>query len=343
MNNQTILYITTLVVYGGVDVIACLGLSIQFGVAGVVNFGFIIFQAAGAYTTAVLSLPSDKANGGFQQYIAGLHLPFPIPWIGAAIVGAVLAIPFTGLLSRRLRADNTAIAMLVTAVIANALITNYRPLLNGAAGLSLIPAPAASKIDPLSMRYQYVYCGVVILLAVAAFLFVRRVTESPYGRSLRAMRDNDLAAAAIGVNVRARRTMMLIVGGAIAGLSGGILVSYINVWAPAAWTYQETVVLIAALIVGGLGNHIGAVAGAILVPLGFEEATRYIPAFGPPGLVPALEWVLIGALILLFLWFRPQGVVPERRRVYRVRSSPIPAATPTPRRASLASDGPAHD
>ncbi len=88
-------YITTLLVYAGVDAIACLGLSQQFGIGGVTNFGFIIFQAAGAYTAAVLSLPSSSANGGFQSYIGGLNLPFPFPWIGAAIVGGLLAVPFT--------------------------------------------------------------------------------------------------------------------------------------------------------------------------------------------------------------------------------------------------------
>ena len=96
-------YITTLLVYAGVDAIACLGLSQQFGIAGVTNFGFIIFQAAGAYAAAVLSLPASSANGGFQTYIGGLHLPFPLPWIGAAIVGGLLAVPFTLLVGRRLR------------------------------------------------------------------------------------------------------------------------------------------------------------------------------------------------------------------------------------------------
>ena len=72
-------YITTLLVYAGVDAIACLGLSQQFGIGGVTNFGFIIFQAAGAYAAAVLSLPSSSANGGFQSYIGGLNLPLPVP------------------------------------------------------------------------------------------------------------------------------------------------------------------------------------------------------------------------------------------------------------------------
>src|ERR1700694_4460983 len=96
-------YITTLLVYAGVDAIACLGLSQQFGVGGVTNFGFIIFQAAGAYAAAVLSLPPDSANGVFQTYIGGLSLPFPLPWIGAALVGGLLALPFRAIVGRRLR------------------------------------------------------------------------------------------------------------------------------------------------------------------------------------------------------------------------------------------------
>jgi neutral amino acid transport system ATP-binding protein len=107
---------------------------------------------------------------------------------------------------------------------------------------------------------------------------------------------------------------MLVLGGALAALSGAILVGFINLWAPSAWGYAETIVLFAAVIIGGAGSHRGAVLGAILVPVGFEEATRYIPQFGPPGLVDDLQWVAIGLLILIFLWFRPQGVLPERRR-----------------------------
>ena len=96
---------------------------------------------------------------------------------------------------------------------------------------------------------------------------------------------------------------------------GAILVGFISLWAPGAWGYAETIVLFAAIIIGGAGNHKGAVLGAILVPLGFEEITRFLPPFGSPSLVPALEWVAIGLLIVLFLWFRPNGILPERRRI----------------------------
>ncbi|HEV2242372.1 MAG TPA: branched-chain amino acid ABC transporter ATP-binding protein/permease [Streptosporangiaceae bacterium] len=310
-------YVINLLIYAGVDAMACLGLSQQFGVAGVTNFGFIIFQAAGGYTAAILALPPKSANGGFQSYIGGWSLPFPVPWIGAAIVGGLIALPFTFLVGRRLRGDFAAVGLLVTAVLLNLLATNYVPLLNGDAGLSLIPQPVQGEYSPQSTGYQWAFVAVALLLAAGVFLFVRRITESPYGRTLRAMRDNDVVADSLGKNLLSLRTGMLVLGGAIAGLSGGVLVSYITTWSPAAWGYAETVVLFAAVIIGGAGNHVGAVLGAVLVPVGFEEVTRFIPTSNnlPPNLIPSLEWVAIGLLIVGFLWFRPQGVLPERKRV----------------------------
>jgi len=315
-------YMTTILVYAAVDGIACLGLSQQFGVGGVTNFGFIIFQAAGAYVAAILSLPADTANGGFQTYIGGLNLPFPWPLIGAAVAGAVVALPFVVLVGRRLRGDFAAVGLLVAAVIANLLVENFVPLFNGDAGLSLVPAPFQSSFNPQSADYGWGYAIASVALLVLVFLFVRRITESPYGRSLRAMRDNDIVAGSVGKNLTAQRAAMLIVGGAIAGLSGGVLVGFINLWSPSAWTYAETIVLFAAVIIGGAGNHLGALIGAVIVPVGFEEATRFIPPVpGQPGLIPALQWVAIGVLIVGFLWFRPQGILPERRRV--IGSAPV--------------------
>jgi branched-chain amino acid transport system permease protein len=318
MSQATLFYLANLLVYGGVDAIACLGLSMQFGVSGVSNFGYIIFQAAGAYTAAVLSLPPDTANGGFQTYIGGLGLPFPIPWIGAAIAGGLVALPFSLLVGRRLTGQVAAIGLLVTAVMANLLVNNFVPLFNGAAGLSIVPQPLHNLINPQSQTYQWGYGVVAALLAVAVYFLFRRITESPYGRSLRAMRDNSPVADALGKDLLSLRTAMLVLGGMAAGLSGGVLVGFITLWSPGAWGYAETIVLFAAVIIGGLGNHKGAILGAVLVPLGFEEASRFIPSsLGAPGLIPALQWVAIGLLIVGFLWFRPQGIIPEpRRRIY---------------------------
>jgi branched-chain amino acid transport system permease protein len=311
-------YAANLLVYAGVDIIACLALNLVFGVSGIVNFSFIVFQAVGAYTAAVLSLPPDNTFGyDFQIYIGGYHLPFPIPWIGGALAGGLLAIPVGFVVLRKLRSDYQAIALLVLSIITNTVITNARPLLNGAAGLALVPPPFAEQIDPNTETFQYVYVGITAVCVVIVFVLANRIVNSPYGRSLRAMRERELAAMAIGKNPVQLKMTVFIVGGVIAGLSGAILVGFIQLWAPSVWLYPETIILFAAVIVGGKGNNIGAILGALLVPVGFEEATRFIPTtIGPPGLIPALQWVVIGLLIIGFLWFRPDGVRPEPRHVF---------------------------
>jgi branched-chain amino acid transport system permease protein len=312
-------YAVNLLVYAGIDIIACLALNLQFGVSGIVNFSFIVFQAIGAYTAAVLSMPSDTATDySFQTYIGGLQLPFPIPWIGGAIAGGLLAIPVGLVVLRKLRSDYQAIALLVLSVIANTVITNAVPLLNGAAGLALVPPPLSDRFDPNTENYGYFYVGLTAVCVVLAALVASRIVNSPYGRSLRAMREHELAATAIGKNPVKLKITVFIVGGVIAGLSGAILVGYITIWAPSVWLYPETIILFAAIIVGGRGNNLGAILGALLVPVGFEEATRLLGRMniGPPGLIPALEWVAIGLLIIGFLWFRPDGVRPEPRHVF---------------------------
>src|SRR6201982_2424223 len=153
------------------------------------------------------------------------------------------------------------------------------------------------------------------------------------------MRDNDVVADSLGKNLLSQRTSVLVLGGALAGLSGGVLVGYITTWSPAAWGYAETVVLFAAVIIGGAGNHLGAILGAILVPVGFEEITRFIPTSNnlPPNLIPSLEWVAIGLLIVIFLWVRPQGILPERERIM-----PPPAAAASGARSPAGVSGPAN-
>jgi branched-chain amino acid transport system permease protein len=308
-------YTATLLVYAGVDIIACLALNLQFGVSGIVNFSFIVFQAVGAYTAAVLSVP-PAATTGYQIYVGGFQLPFPIPWLGGALAAGLFAIPVGLVVLRKLRSDYQAIALLVLSVIANTVITNARPFLNGAAGIAGVPGPFSDQLDPLTTEYQTLYIGLTAVGVAIALLVSHRIVNSPYGRSLRALREHELAASAIGKNPVELKMTTFIVGGIIAGLSGAILVGYITLWAPSVWLYPETIILFAAIIVGGRGNNIGAILGALLVPLAFEEAPRFLPQIGPVGFVPAMEWVAIGLLIIGFLWFRPEGVRPEARRVF---------------------------
>lgn len=327
MSGAVQFYISTLLVYLAVDVMACWALNLQFGVAGLLNFAFIIFQAAGAYTAAILTLGSADASGNFQNYVLGSSLPFPLPLLAAAVVGAALSLVVGLITLRRLRSDYQAMVMLVVSIIATTVVTNEIRLFNGPAGLSTIPQPLADVLNLDPLDYQWFYVGMSVVICAVVYFFVHRITISPLGRALRAVRDNDAAAAALGKDVTGMRMLAFVVGGAIAAVSGAVLVQFIGAWAPGGWLYPETFVLLGAVIIGGRGNQLGSVVGALLLPVGFAEATRFLPPIGRPGLIDALQWVAIGLLILLFLWFRPQGIFPERRRTFDAAGTPRRAWT----------------
>jgi branched-chain amino acid transport system permease protein len=314
MSSAVSFYLTTILVYLGVDIMACWGLNLQYGVAGVYNFAFVMFQAVGAYTAAVLTLGPSSGNGGFQHYIAGMSLPFPLPLVAAGAVAGALALVVGLVTLRRLRADYQAMVMLVISVIATLVVQNFEGLFNGPAGLALIPHPFSSAFAASSLRYQWFYVGLTAAICAVTYVFVCRVTSSPLGRTLRAVRDNEDAAEALGKDTAKLRLFVFVFGNVIAGISGALLVEFIGAWSPGSWLYVETLVFLTAVIVGGTGNDAGVIMGALLVPVAFNEATRYIPSIGRPGLVDALQWVVIGLLALAFLWFWPQGVIPERRR-----------------------------
>jgi len=335
---QTQFYVTEILVLFCVNIMAIWGLDLQFGVTGINNFAYVIFQSAGAYTAAVVTLGSPTDNGGFQQFVGGGHLPYPVSVLVAALVAGALAIPIGFIGLSRLRGDYQAIVMLVVSVIAVGIANAAIGLVNGPAGLSLIPQPLANLVQSQT-GYAWLYVGVAAVWALVAFLIVRAITAAPLGRILRAVRDSDTAAAALGKNVVRKKMMVFVVGGMIAGASGAVYVQYLGAWGPGSWQYSETFVFLTAIVVGGAGNMAGAVLGAILVPIAFQEATRFVPNFGYPGMVDSLQWVMIGLLMLAFLWFRPRGLLPERRRTFpgsrarRVDGAPrssrhIPGGTP---------------
>src|SRR5665213_1352559 len=132
-------YISSLAVYWIIGSIAGLGLNLQFGAAGILNFAFIIFQAMGAYVAALLTLGPDTSFGGFQQYIFGARLPFPLPVLGGVLAAGLLSLIIGAVGLRKLRRDYQAMVMLVISVIATTVATGDRGLVNGTAGLALVP------------------------------------------------------------------------------------------------------------------------------------------------------------------------------------------------------------
>ncbi len=308
-------YITTLVVYFAIDVLSAYSLNLQFGYGGIINLSFIIFQAMGAYVASVVTLGPDTGAGAFQSYIWGMSLPFPLPLVLATLAGGALAL-VVGLFGlRRMRKDYQAAVLLIVSLIAWQVVSSDVKLFNGSNGLTGIGRPLGTTLPLSSLGYQWIYVVWTLAICGAVYLLLRWLAASPWGRALRAMRDQEDAAISLGINVTALRLQVFVIGGLIAGLSGGLLVEYIGAWSPGAWGYAETFVIFTAMFVGGIRNWWGVVLGTALVPIIFLELPRFLPPIGYPGLIDSIEWIVIGLMWMASLLLRPQGIIPERRNL----------------------------
>jgi len=317
-------YLATLVVFFFIYNILTWGLNIQFGYAGILDFTYITFFAAGAYFTGAGALGKPSADSN-MRYILGLQWPF-IPALLLGAVAAGLLGLLVGLVAlNRLRSDYLAIVTVSVGAIAYDFVGNFTSLFNGWDGIAGIPYPfnSALKLDPNSYIFFYVvFSGVVMAIF---WVITNRLSGSPLGRTMRAIRDDADVAEAFGKNTFKIRMTAMVIGCIYAGIGGGMLIGFISAVSPSGWAAGETFVIWAALLVGGRGNNLGAMVGALLVPVVFNEATRFLPAVpGHPELISAIRNMIVGALLIGVLWFRPQGILPERK----IRWFDVPLRTP---------------
>lgn|SRR5487761_1097426 len=315
------LYATTLLVYALIDIIAVLALNLQFGFAGIANFAFILYVSIGGYAYALLTLGSSATENGFQHYFAATHLPFPLPFLIAGLIGCVAGALTGLLLLRRLRVDYQAVAFVALFFVGYGIATGVTGLVNGSAGLSLIPQPLASHFSVGGQSYGWFYVILSLVFCAASFWVLRRLGRAPWGRLLRAVSENEVACAALGKRGGWVRYSAFIVGSGFAALSGALLVGFLTTWGPAAWSFPETVVFFTALVVGGIRNNWGASLGVVIVGVVIAQLPLFLPNFVSANTLGALQWIIIGGLTLAFIWFRPQGLIPARvPRYTRVRA-----------------------
>lgn len=311
-------YITTLLIFWFVNNILTWGLNIQFGYTGILNFALIVFMALGAYVTGVFSLPPANGISG-QTYVLGLSWPFPLTLILGGLASAAFGL-LVGLIAlKRLRSDYMAVVTVAVGVITYDFIGNTTKLFNGWDGLGSVPqpfydSPLITNSGNAYTFYQFffvVLSGVVMLIMWWA---AQRIYNSPYGRTLRSIREDMDVSESFGKNTFKYRMSAMVIGCFYAGIAGGLLIEYITAINPSGWTTGETFVIWTALLVGGTGNNWGAALGALLVPVLLQEVTRFLPQFSSnPSLIPALRNIIVGSLLILVLWFRPQGVIPEKK------------------------------
>ena len=308
--NWAVGFLTTV----GILAILTLALNVQWGYAGVFNFGVVAFFMVGAYVSAVLTLP---APSGFEDHVAGFSLPVPVGWVAGAGAGGVLAL-VVGLPTLRLRRDFLAIATIGIAAILRSVANSVEGLVNRANGLNGVPR----FLDELAggADYRWVLLGIVLVMLGVTFWFAQQAMASPWGRVLRAIRENEDTAKAAGKDTVNFRMQGFVLGGVLMGLAGAIFAHRISAISPTSFgDLFGTFLIWAMLIVGGSGNNAGAVLGALVVGFfwfGTPLIQEDLPDFLGDRLF-SLRQLVIGLLIVAFLLFRPQGLLPERARVSR--------------------------
>jgi ABC-type branched-subunit amino acid transport system ATPase component/ABC-type branched-subunit amino acid transport system permease subunit len=304
-------YIIGLATTGVIFSVVTLALNVRWGWAGEFDIALFAFVAIGAYVYSVLTLGPNTFPPP-SGYILGLRAPFLIGVIAAVVVAGLASAVVGAVALRKLRDDYFGITTLAFALILALVIGQYTPLFDGYEGLFGMPQPLFT-VQPFGPDGGY-YLGICIIALVITFLVLQRLFNSPFGRAVRSVREDDTASLAFGRNVYLLKLKAYVLGGCVAGLGGALLASYITAFNPYGWTPQETFLIYAALFIGGTGNAIGAVIGTFFVEVGVQEVTRYVPQIGNNASSgDAIRLVLIGLMIVGILWWRPRGVLPERR------------------------------
>ncbi|WP_319238271.1 branched-chain amino acid ABC transporter permease [uncultured Propionivibrio sp.] len=286
-----------------INIILALSLNLINGFTGLFSLGHAGFMAVGAYTCAILSMSPDQkaANYVLQPivpWLADVHLPFLpsllVAGLFAGFIGWIL-----GIVALRLRDDYLAIATLGFSEIIRVLLTNAQTITNGSLGLKGLP------------RYTTMWWAWGSAIAITIFLVL--LIKSSYGRAFKSIRDNEIAAEAMGIDVFGMKVLSFTISSALAGIAGGLLAHYLTTIDPKQFIFLKTFDILLIVVLGGVGSITGSVVAAIVVTVAME-ALRFLD--GPLNLgfmvthgIPGLRMVFFSALLMIVVIYRQQGLM----------------------------------
>ncbi|MFM8681442.1 MAG: branched-chain amino acid ABC transporter permease [Alphaproteobacteria bacterium] len=289
-------YLVSMATFGAIYAILALALNLMWGLTGMVNLGIVGFYAFGGYISALAT--------------TSLGLPIGLGFV-AAMAGTAAIAAATTLGLTRLRDDYLAIVTLGFAEVVRTVAENETWLTRGTDGISGIPQPLKRMLGD---GFNLAYLGFALAMLALVILLVERIRTAPFGRALRAIREDAQVAAFAGKDVFAFKVQAFAIGGGIAGLAGALYAHYTSYIVPELYVPLLTIYIFLALTAGGLANTWGATLGAFAIVFCLES-TRFligiIPFVGAEQLA-ALREFLVGLCLLLVLVFRPRGLVPER-------------------------------
>ena len=311
-------YLVFFAINAGIFAILALGLNLQWGYTGLFNIGIAGFFAIGAYASALLSgVPPAPLD---WRTVGGLGLPFGVGLIGAAVISGIVAL-FIGIPTLRLKEDYLAIATIGIAEVIRLLIKNETWLTNGDPGIKHIPQPMHRLITSFIENYNWFYLILIFVVLAMLYLAIERAVRAPWGRVLKAIREDEMATAMSGKNVFGFKLQSLVLGAMIMGIAGSLFAHHVKTISPGAFEpFFATFLIWVMLIAGGSGNNKGAILGAFVIWgiwVGTDFLIDFLPGL-PEAQAAALRVIAIGLLLELILLLRPRGLLGEEKRVSKL-------------------------
>ena len=281
-------YILHILILINIYIILVVSLDLIAGYTGMLSIAHAAFYGIGAYATALLSL-HFQTNFLFNM-IFGI--------IGAAVLGAIIAFP-----SLRIHDDYFVIATFGFQMIVYSIFNNWVTLTRGPLGIPGIPV---ASLFGLAIDNYWRFLVLSGIFALLAYLLVHRVVHSPYGRVLKAIREDEVFAQGLGKNVSSYKIQVFVIGGALASVAGNLYAHYITFIDPTSFTIMESILVISMVIIGGAGSLRGPIIGAVVLVI-LPEAIRFV---GLPGSVAAnVRQIFYGGLLVLLMIYRPKGLL----------------------------------
>ncbi|ABD09730.1 amino acid/amide ABC transporter membrane protein 2, HAAT family [Frankia casuarinae] len=284
----------------GIYALLALGLNVVVGYAGLLDLGYIAFFAIGAYATAYFT--SQTAMPWHAPFVLNPFFVFPIALVLAALAGVVLGAP-----TLRLRGDYLAIVTLGFGEIIHLIANNADNITNGARGAFGVPH---LSINLLGLGYEWgidplPYYYLLLAIIVGVMIAFGRLERSRIGRAWAAIREDEIAAEATGVATLRMKLLAFAIGASVSGFAGVLFASK-QFFNPQSFSLQASFFVVAVVIFGGMGSRLGVVVGAVVL----QGIAFYLRDKVPP----ADRYIYFGAVIVIMMIFRPQGLVPSRRR-----------------------------
>jgi branched-chain amino acid transport system permease protein len=287
-------YQTNIMITALMYVVLGLGLNIVVGLAGLLDLGFVAFYAVGAYSYALLNL----------HYGLGFWAVLPFGGCLAALFGILLGFPVL-----RLRGDYLAIVTLGFGEIIRLILENWGDFSQGPSGISNIPRPGLFGIE-LSLNSAIIYLYYLMVLAIIVTIFiVNRLQDSRLGRAWIALREDEIACQAMGIDKRKTKLVAFSLGAFWAGIMGVVFAAKTTFINPASFTFLESAIILSIVVLGGMGSIVGVIIGAFILIL-MPEYLRALSEY---------RMLAFGAVLVMMMVFKPQGMIAAVRKTYKFK------------------------